>query len=76
MANQQSTRSSSKVTQPQNRVGIQVVRRLIQQHGICVGENTRQLRGDADHRQCGQRLGDTLRQVRLEVMTAASDSAT
>ena len=67
--NQQSTREVlQEVTQPQNRVGIQVVRRLIQQHGICVGEeNTRQLHAATlTTRQCRQRLGErTLRQVQV-----------
>ena len=56
------------VAQPQNRVGIQVVGRLIQQHGVCIGEeNTRQLHtATLTTRQSRQRLGEhTLRQVQV-----------
>ena len=56
------------IAQPQNRVGIQVVGRLIQQHGVRIGEeNTRQLHAATlTARQSGQRLGEhTLRQVQV-----------
>ena len=56
------------VTQPHNGVSIQVVGRLIQQHGVRIGEeNTRQLHtATLTTRQSRQRLGEhTLRQVQV-----------
>ena len=56
------------VTQPQNRVGVQVVGRLVQQHGVRIGEeNTRQLHtATLTTRQSRQRLSEhTLRQVQV-----------
>ena len=56
------------VTQPQNRVGVQVVGRLIQQHGVRIREeNTRQLHAATlTTRQSRQRLGEhALRQIQV-----------
>ena len=56
------------IAQPHDGVGVQVVGRLIQQHGVCIGEeNTRQLHtATLTTRQSRQRLGEhTLRQVQV-----------
>ena len=56
------------IAQPQNRIGVQVVGRLVQKHGVRIGEeNTRQLHAATlTTRQSRQWLGEhTLRQVQV-----------